>query len=126
MKVTLNKSGLKKLVEHLEAEYPGISKKVVIKDDRLVLPGAGVELVAITELLDANIPAPTPSGKPDPSLEKSQTKPATIIGKMGTGDSPRAVGRAGTKRVDAELNQQKDAGVVQQAIKAVADRLNSK
>jgi hypothetical protein len=111
MKATLNESGLKKLLAFLEADYPGISKKVIIKDNRLVLPNAGVELMAITELLDQTPPPPgsrpVPAGRPstDPQMDKAPAKPATIIGKSANSEV-RAIGRAGAERVQKEKEAQ--------------------
>ncbi len=48
MKTKLNDLGLKKIVEWLDKEVPGIGSRFVIKDGKLVIDGVA-ELIAVVE-----------------------------------------------------------------------------
>lgn len=93
-KVCLNQNGLRKLLEYLDKEIPGISGKLIIGGESFHLPEIGVELIV-------RIPEPIEEQIPDPSLGKAPVRAATTIGKA-PGSETQELGRAGVEKAKEE------------------------
>jgi hypothetical protein len=130
-RVKLNDNGLKKLLEYLEGQYPGISESLNIKDGKLSIAETSIELTAsvIPEAV-VGIPEPTVS---DPSADMPVTQNSMTVGKAPN-SQVKQVGRAGVKRQQEEQTEQMaeklkqyfpEKDQIQQAFANIAQSLKS-